>query len=470
MPRSKESRNLCIRLQAEPTSQKRAFKVLVSTLQEHTHFFDEWISPAHTPLLLYPDLKAFNSLLLWVNGSRDIKLNRIVPFCEAAHHFKMDSLFEMMLERFRNNLYPLMLSGIQLEKLHGDVQLRLLSAVTDKDLAIAMLAMYKNGSSKHPNRKFLTSLHHHYLLNLVHGLPSAGSMERSIACDSSVKEKDLSKRNSAVEINRKSGLRWCENCNCLFNFTELCRVVSLHKRDDPQCPGPQGAITFSLPAKCGGKYASTSCLSDPRGAAPRKHTPAPVDWSLTALQEPALPTEVEAVLWSIIGTSRFLVCDHCSRVVALVDVPYHGADPNDALSKQSFSSPGATSNCIAPFIEWYCWCYKNAVYQKEGGIRALMEKPSNKKFAVVPEARKDIRFDAVRPLLAHENKFPIVEMTESDVVDLDILNDVERRERMQRDAGAHRASSTPLLKRRLTVGLTMSCVSPFLDVPPRATT
>ncbi|CAJ1028824.1 Domain of unknown function (DUF3342), putative [Leishmania lindenbergi] len=301
-------------------------------------------------------------------------------------------------------------------------------------------------------------------------------------------------------------LRWCRLCATLFDEGEVYRLGRTSRLSSPECPGqympsrPAGggahyAATAGPTLRVGPRGEVFTTHSAARHAmpivleAPPRLKSGGTSASTTAA-EAASPftAELERWAWRIIGASRYVGCRRCLHLVSLLDVSQHRCSE---LPKK-YSSPDNESEDVSYLVRWFGYCAEHHVYEREGGLTPmrysgpahvlaeevvevpifaskpeLVPQGAAKAFASATESRNgaraagmagtggmaegstgnftsafmspyssDIRLWATMP-------FYVKEVTSKNVVDIDILNYVERQHRLGIEAQQRRAPAVP---------------------------
>ncbi|AYU80329.1 protein of unknown function (DUF3342), putative [Leishmania donovani] len=298
------------------------------------------------------------------------------------------------------------------------------------------------------------------------------------------------------------GLRWCCLCATLFDEGELDRLGRTSQLSGPECPAQSGPASHTGGRAHHASIAGRGWRVGPRGevfathAAARHTTPVILEAppalkgsevsapTLAAEAAPPLTAELERWAWRIIGAIRYAGCRRCFHLVSLLDVSKHWCSE----LPRKFSSPDNVAEDFKHLIRWFDYCAEHNVYEREGGLtpmrysgpaHALAEevvevptfgsKPesvSRGASATAAESHNGVRAaglevtGAVAVRSAGGNSFTalasphstdiclwatmpfyVKEVMSENVVDIDILNYVERQHRFGSEAQQRRASA-----------------------------
>ncbi|RNF27502.1 DUF3342 domain containing protein [Trypanosoma conorhini] len=263
-----------------------------------------WTSPPPPiPLRVNCDLSIFSWLMSYVEGKRrPFTPENVVSIALSSNFLLMTQLVDLPLQYIKENLVQVMLSGVSMECLTGELLARLCSMLSEGDLARAFLKFFEWRAEYSANRRFLTALLRH------------------VVCDR------LGER-------RASGLHWCQYCGVLFDQHELQRLERSAKNVKPAfCPrlrensiGTRGEILAThVASKCPADLAFPS-----------------ISWS---------DEHVERWAWRIIGALYFFVCRRCKHFVPLIETMSHGC--SGGLANFSCVEGGNRSDADA-LLAWY---------------------------------------------------------------------------------------------------------------------
>ncbi|CBZ28534.1 conserved hypothetical protein [Leishmania mexicana MHOM/GT/2001/U1103] len=300
------------------------------------------------------------------------------------------------------------------------------------------------------------------------------------------------------------GLRWCRLCANLFDEGELDRLGRTSQLSGPKCPAQSGPTPHAGGKGHHASIAGRKWRVGPRGeiftthAAARHTTPVILEAppalkgnevsASTLAADAASPftAELERWAWRIIGAIRYLGCRRCLHLVSLLDVSQHRCSE---LPKK-FSSPDNEAEDVKYLYLWFDYCAEHNVYEREGGLTPMqysgpahvlaeevVEVPT---FGSKPEpvsrgsaattasaaaSRNDVRAAGMEGTGAvavgsagntstalaspHSSAislwatmpFYVKEVMSENVVDIDILNYVERQHRFGSEAQQCRASA-----------------------------
>ncbi|CAG9577273.1 conserved hypothetical protein [Leishmania major strain Friedlin] len=301
------------------------------------------------------------------------------------------------------------------------------------------------------------------------------------------------------------GLRWCRLCATLFDEGELDRLGRTSQLSGPECPAQSGPTSHTGDKAHHASIAGRRWCVGPRGevftthAAARHATPVILEAppalkgsevsASTLAAEAASPftAELERWAWRIIGAIRYVGCRRCFHLVSLLDVSKHRCSE---LPKK-FSFPDNVAEDVKYLFLWFDYCAEHNVYEREGGLTPMrysgpahvlaeevVEVPTFNSTpepvsrgaaattASAAESRNGVRATGLEGTGAlavgssggssstalaspHSSDiclwatmpFYVKEAMSENVVDIDILNYVERQHRFGSEAQQHRASA-----------------------------
>ncbi|KEG15339.1 DUF3342 domain containing protein [Trypanosoma grayi] len=229
------------------------------------------------PLRVNCDMGIFAWLMSYVEGKqRPFTPENAVSIALSSNFLLMTQLVDLPLQYIKDHLVQVMLSGVNMECLTGELLARLSSMLSEGDLARAFLKLFEWRVEDSPNRRFLTALLRH------------------MVCD-------------RFGQGRAIGLRWCRYCGVLFDEQELKRLQRSGKSVRPViCPR---LTKNSIGTR--GEILTTHVSS--------QH---PVDLAFPSLSWS--DEHVERWAWRIIGATCFFLCRRCNHHVMLIDTVDHG--------------------------------------------------------------------------------------------------------------------------------------------------
>ncbi|ESL12207.1 hypothetical protein TRSC58_00029 [Trypanosoma rangeli SC58] len=229
------------------------------------------------PIRVNCELSIFSWLMAYIQGKRrPFTPENAVSIALSSNFLLMTQLVDLPLQYIKENLVQVMLSGVSMECLTGELLARLCSMLSEGDLARTFLKFFEWRVDYSANRRVLTALLRH------------------VVCD-------------RIGERRTNGLRWCQYCGVLFDQHELHRLERSAKNVKPAlCPrlrensiGTRGEIlTTHVASNCHANLVFPS-----------------ISWS---------DEHVERWAWRIIGATHFFVCRRCNHLVPLIDTMSHG--------------------------------------------------------------------------------------------------------------------------------------------------
>ncbi|KAG5500492.1 hypothetical protein JKF63_03586 [Porcisia hertigi] len=325
------------------------------------------------------DHVTFQWLIDWMSGkSPPITKSNVVSICLSSSFLQMQELFDNALMFLGAHLQDIVLSTFDLRSLPTHLVLRLSHVVRDTDLAAILIRLYEEQSADHPNRTFVASLLQHYACRQVGVVDSAEDIRPTAASMTGTDHVDQN-GGSQVGLPVTSGgefslpstcsLRWCRLCGGLFDEGEMHRLCRASKLSVPKCPSVGGQTPCVGPR---GELFTTHTAS--RRAMPivLETPPALKGGGVSAFppnekSRPLLPAELERWAWRIIGATRFVGCRRCFHLVNLLDVPKHQCSD----LPQRFSSLDNATGDITYLVRWFNYCAEKGVYEQEGGLTPM---------------------------------------------------------------------------------------------------
>ncbi|RNF10706.1 DUF3342 domain containing protein [Trypanosoma rangeli] len=255
------------------------------------------------PIRVNCDLSIFSWLMAYVQGKRrPFTPENAVSIALSSNFLLMTQLVDLPLQYIKENLVQVMLSGVSMECLTGELLARLCSMLSEGDLARTFLKFFEWRVDYSANRRVLTALLRH------------------VVCDR------LGERQA-------NGLCWCQYCGVLFDQHELHRLERSAKNVKPAlCPrlrensiGTRGEIlTTHVASNCHANLVFPS-----------------ISWS---------DEHVERWAWRIIGATHFFVCGRCNHLVPLIDTMSHGCC--GGMANFSCTEGGSRADADA-LLAWY---------------------------------------------------------------------------------------------------------------------
>lgn len=243
--------------------------------------------PSPISLKVNCDLAIFRWLLTWTEsaGKPSLSAANAVSILLSSCFLGMRELTESALGYIRDHLAEVLLSGVDMACVPGDLLGRLCAITTEASIANCLHALYSKGEARHPNRGFVAALLRHWVCDQLALTPAAPAASGS----SSFHNRQLSNSSSnspnaaivsastAVDIFSKAprpplpppmprsssaadpraddnGLRWCRGCGLLYDHRELARLLA---GDGAALSSPQ-MTKEPLCRACGGPGATTS--------------------------------------------------------------------------------------------------------------------------------------------------------------------------------------------------------------------
>ncbi|KAF5220730.1 putative protein of unknown function (DUF3342) [Trypanosoma cruzi] len=275
------------------------------------------------PIRVNCDLSIFSWLMAYIEGKgRPFTPENAVSIALSSNFLLMTQLVDLPLQYIKENLVQVMLSGVNMECLTGELLARLCTMLSEGDLARAFLRLFDWRAEYSANRRFLTALLRH------------------VVCDR------LGER-------RAGGLRWCQYCGVLFDQHELLRLERSGKNVKPAlCPrltkssiGTRGEIlTTHVASKQPANLAFPS-----------------ISWS---------DEHVERWAWRIIGATYFFLCRQCNHLVSLIDTTTHGCSGGVAAFSCVEGGNRADSEAL---LAWY----DNSKYLYVGGLNPIYSRQTD---------------------------------------------------------------------------------------------
>ncbi|KAK7194785.1 hypothetical protein NESM_000398800 [Novymonas esmeraldas] len=484
-----------IAVQDPVTHHERTFRCALNPLRAHMRYFEPHLQrqldePHTSPssaltLRARCDHATFQWLVEWLGGKAPPLTNgNVVSVCLSSAFLQMQELTDSALLYLSAHLAEVVSSSFDLTSLPMHLVLRLSHMVRDTDLAAALLRLHEQRSASHPNRAFVASLLQHYVCHHVGVADCADAAAESAAAvpPAGASGSGSGSGNGALTLSSTSGLRWCRLCASLFDEAEMDRLCRASPHTSPACPAHTAAAAPPPSSSTGACTAAamqpTVCIG-PRGelftthAAARQampvelEAPPPLRSGTAVSRGPsaASPTELERWAWRVLGACRFVGCRRCSHLVALLDTPGHRCSE----LPPRYSSPDNAAEDINSLVRWFLYCAENGVYEREGGLTPMHYGGPASVLAteVVAVPTISAAADASRGRAAAaaaadggattapaglslldgvalwaRRPFYTTEVMSEGIVDIDILNYVERQHRLDVESLQRRASAT----------------------------
>ncbi|KAG5498327.1 hypothetical protein JIQ42_03133 [Leishmania sp. Namibia] len=193
-------------------------------------------------------------------------------------------------------------------------------------------------------------------------------------------------RSGELILPSTSSLRWCRLCETLFDEGEMHRLCRTSQLSCPECPAHSGPTCDAGGGAHRAEATGPTWRVGPRGevftthTAARNATPVVIEAppalkggggvsASTAAAEAAspFPAELERWAWRIIGAIRYVGCQRCFHLVSLLDVPHHRC--SDLPRK--YWSPDSAAEDVEHLVRWLNYCAEQRVYEHEGGLTPI---------------------------------------------------------------------------------------------------
>lgn len=264
----------------------------------------------------------------------------------SSHFLRMDALTDTALEYVRDNLADVLVSGVDMDCIPGELLGRFCTFTREYHVAAALLELYERGEEDHAGRSFLGSVARHLAMirlsakvmaptmksrwdqvpaSFAPPTPSKGIVQREVF--SSTRVGGDEKASGA-----DNGLRWCRLCGILYDSIGIQRLLSKGKCYEPPCR----ALTNNEELRMG-----------PRGEVFSSHVA--LDSAVVVSPPSTFDTPViEQWAWRCIGSILMVICTVCHCPCSLIEALHHGCPGAQFTTEE----PGYTSNYMDYILRW----------------------------------------------------------------------------------------------------------------------
>lgn len=351
------------------------------------------------------------TIFRWLVNHMEGRAARLTPthalsILLSSNFLKMHVVTEEALWYIHDHLVEVLLSGMDMDCVSGDLLGRLSAITRDVDIAKAMEELYDRQEDRHVNRAFLTALLRHLAMDCL-------STRLAVTGDKNHKSKPLLVQSDGTSLNAESaatrsieqegGLRWCRLCGVLYDHVELQRLVRNYSAES-------GArSTSDCQALCAG---ASRRRVGPRGEVYGTHAPSTHPVNLALLPASKGGEAVELWAWRVLGATRYLSCSRCMRWMMLTEVPHHHCSPSlpcQFLSLEKGASrplpsvsTSASAEC-AGLVRWYQRMSSEGLYATVGEVTPLQCPPED----AVSVAAESIVLSRVANTAAKDRAHPL---------------------------------------------------------------
>eukprot|EP00796_Vickermania_ingenoplastis_P008258 gene8258-5778_t len=300
----------------------------------------------------------FRWLLAHLKGENPkFSYSNAVSIVLSSHFLRMDTLTDTALEYVRDNLADVLVSGVDMDCIPGELLGRFCTITREYHVASALLELYDRGEDEHAGRSFLSTVARHLAMIRLSGKTVATSSKRrwdqstSLPQGASEEAKGgdtptCSTSNGENEnMGIDNGLRWCRLCGILYDSVGIQRLLLSGKCYEPPCD----ALTNNAELRMGprGEVFTTHVASD----APVAITP-PSTWD---------PPKIEHWAWQAIGSILLVICTVCHHPCSLIEAISHSC-PNAQFTTEE---PGFGSPEMDVILRWLQLCIEEKEQQGE---------------------------------------------------------------------------------------------------------
>lgn len=285
----------------------------------------------------------------------------------SSHFLRMDELTDIALEYVRDNLANVLVSGVDMDCIPGELLGRFCTITREYHVASALLELYDRGEEDHAGRSFLSTVARHLAMIRLSGKAGMASSKRrwdhSSSVSTGMKGKDemgggvsgtyysgqVTSSTSGADKTEKmpldNGLRWCRLCGVLYDSAGIQRLLLSGKSTEPPCE----ALTNNIELRMGprGEVFTTHVSSD----APVSISP-PSTWDAP---------QIERWAWQVIGSILLVICTVCHCPCSLIEAIAHRC-PNAQFTTEE---PGFGNAEMDVILRWLQLSMEERVQQGE---------------------------------------------------------------------------------------------------------
>lgn len=287
----------------------------------------------------------------------------------SSHFLQMDELTGVALLYFRDHLADIVVSGVDMECIQGELLGRFCSITKESHVAAALLSLYECGKEDHVSRSLLVLVARHLAIlrlsgntisnrrcrwdeNISGGCspPSSTKKEsdqsstdvsssghQGIVSDKSAEGKESD--DAALKgksVSSDNGLRWCRLCGILYDSVSIQRLLKRGKCIKPSCDALMNQYELCMGPR-GEVFTSHVASDNPVCISP------PSTWN---------QQEVEHWSWQVIGSILLVVCNICHSPCSLNEALYHSCPGVKFVS----DDPGFEDGELDTILRWMQLC------------------------------------------------------------------------------------------------------------------
>lgn len=288
----------------------------------------------------------FRWLLAYLkNESPKFTYANAVSVVLSSHFLRMDDLTDTALEYVRDNLADVLVSGVDMDCVPGELLGRFCTITREHHVAAALLELYNRGEEDHAGRSFLSTVARHLAMIRLSGKTISSTKRR---WDQSMANKGQdqiavnlgSSTTTALDKNDKmaldNGLRWCRLCGNLYDSAGIQRLLLGGKCLEPPCE----ALTNHVELRMG-----------PRGEVYTTHVASDVPVSVTPPSTWDAP-KIERWAWQSIGSILLVICTVCHQPCSLIESISHKC-PNAQFTTEEPGFGNAEMDVILRWLQLY---------------------------------------------------------------------------------------------------------------------
>lgn len=256
----------------------------------------------------------FRWLLLHLKGEKPKMTNlNAVSLMLSSHFLRMDDLTDTTLIYVRDNMVDVILSGVDMDCIPGELLGRFCMITKEHHVASAVVELFDRGEEKHSGRAFLATVARHLaMLRLSVGDEgrAPGGSKSSVTQGTSrpgTEKNDVENQKKQQDCGAANRFRWCRLCGVLYDYSAIQQMLKAKKYSEPCCSALNN---------------DQELVMGPRGEVYTTHVPAETPVSI---KPPSTwnASEIECWAWRIIGTVLVVICTVCRSPCSLLEAIAH---------------------------------------------------------------------------------------------------------------------------------------------------
>lgn len=287
----------------------------------------------------------------------------------SSHFLRMDELTDVALLYFRDHLADILVSGVDMECIQGELLGRFCTITKESHVAATLLSLYEWGKEDHVGRSLLVLVARHLAILRLNGntishqrCRFAENVSGGCSPPSSTKKESAQSSTTAsssfhpdivadktaegkenddfallgMSVPSDNGLRWCRLCGILYDSASIQRLLKLGKCIKPVCDALMNQYELCMGPR-GEVFTSHVASDNPVCISP------PSTWN---------QQEIEHWSWQVIGSILLVVCNICRCPCSLNEALYHSCPGVKFVSED----PGFEDGELQTILRWMQLC------------------------------------------------------------------------------------------------------------------